>query len=145
MKTSSLSPYSIELSVRIISNLIKHSFEGQKEMFDGKALIKVFLSLGDENSFIRQQGGTLSGSYCCKIIFTCSRVLDYLKYHYEELPRAQEADCALKNLLKRYQKVEKVRVTSREESWECAVQRRNQKHPKLSRCKSGSSEHCQLP
>ncbi|KAK8372909.1 hypothetical protein O3P69_012648 [Scylla paramamosain] len=113
--TSALSHNSIELSVRIISDVIKYSFKVQKDSFQEKALINVFLNLGNDESFLKRRAGTLSGSYCCNIIFTCIRVLEYLKYQYEELPRAQEADYALKNLLKRYQKVEKKeRAASRE-------------------------------
>ncbi|KAK8373584.1 hypothetical protein O3P69_014979 [Scylla paramamosain] len=113
--TSALSHNSFELSVRIISDVIKYSFKVQKDSFQEKALINVFLNLGNDESFLKRRAGTLSGSYCCKIIFTCIRVLEYLKYQYEDLPRAQEADYALKNLLRRYQKVEKKeRAASRE-------------------------------
>ncbi|KAK8379990.1 hypothetical protein O3P69_019799 [Scylla paramamosain] len=62
--TSALSHNSFELSVRIISDVIKYSFKVQKDSFQEKALINVFLNLGNDESFLKRRAGTLSGSYC---------------------------------------------------------------------------------
>ena len=120
--TSVLSGSSIEVSTRLLADLIKYYFkEGQEDALTGKSLVEVFLSLGSDNSFIRRMGDTLSGSYCCKIIFACKRAVGFLTNRRTAerwfIPQSlgKEANEVLDNLLVKYQKIEKrERATSRE-------------------------------
>lgn len=119
--SSNLGPTSVDFSVRLVDDLIRHSFFGQKEQnFDGLGLIKTFHSLDDPKSFLRR-GDTLTDRYCCKIIITCIRVLDLLRDRRTtprfqvDLDLAQETEDTLRNLLKRYQKKGKERAASREQ------------------------------
>ncbi|MPC24060.1 hypothetical protein E2C01_017132 [Portunus trituberculatus] len=121
--TSVLSASSISITTRIMGDLIKHSFEGENEdKLNGQSLIDTFLSLGDGKSFLRRRGDSLSGSYCCKIIFACRRAVGLLKDRKTPEPwtvernMADEVDYVLQNLLTRYRKIEKAeRATSREQ------------------------------
>ena len=122
LRNSTLSMASIELNARLITNVIKYAFGSKgEESFHGMGLIKTFLSLGDEGSYLRRKTDTLSGSYCAKSVLAAMRVVDFLKDQktqqrwYVEDGVAEQAKNSLTTLLKRYQKVEKrERIHSRE-------------------------------
>ena len=112
LNSTGLSGSTIDLSARIINDLVKHSFSGKEEGdLTGKSLVKTFAKLGEENSFLRRR--KLSGSYSSKIVIACIRVLEFLGDPATTEPwlvkreTCDESISALKMLLKRYQKSEK--------------------------------------
>ena len=123
VQSTTLGMTSVELNVRLMTDLIKHSFSDKgEESFHGMGLVKTFLSLGEEGSFIRRRTDTLSGSYCAKVVTAALRVVAFLKApktsHRWAIENnvAQHAETFLSNLLKKYQKIEKrERLQSRQE------------------------------
>ena len=122
-ETSVLSGSSNEISTRLLADLnFFFFFKGEPEdALTGKSQVETFLSLGNEGSFIRRMGDTISGCYCCKMIFACKRAVGLLANRhapgrwYIQQSLAEETSEVLSNLLTMYQKIEKrERATSRE-------------------------------
>ena len=118
--TSSLGPTTIEVSVRMMGDLLKHSIKGEEEV-NGMTLVGIFSLLGGKTSFITRRGGALSGSYCAKIITSCKKALGLLRDRRTperwrvEASVADATDSILSNVLQRYRKIEKrERAASRE-------------------------------
>lgn len=61
-----------------------HEYRGKEELIDGKAIAKVFRSLGEPHSFLRRKKDSLSATYSTKILNACPRLLDM---HGHKIPR----------------------------------------------------------
>ena len=116
MNASTLGQSTIDISKRIMADLLRFSFKDQsEESFNGHRLVRVLSTLGQTSSFLRRREDSLSGSYKSKIIIASLRVLPLLKGNETPErwqvpgPLLEETETSLKNLLKRYQKEEKKR------------------------------------
>ena len=123
MNNSALAPATVDINTRIVADLLKFCFKNKDEdSFTGLSLRKVFLTMGQQGSFLQRKGGSLSGSYCAKILTASMRVVDFLKGSGTpqrwriEKSIADETEETLRNLLQRYRKLEKQeRARSRED------------------------------
>ena len=111
---SSLGSSSIDFTVRFIGDILRYSFERKNEdEIDGMSIVMVFTSFGSSGSFLNRKDGNLSGNYCGKLLMASLRALALLRDPKTDKRWATSSSVAdatesyLKNLQKRYQRVEK--------------------------------------
>ena len=107
---------SISLSVRFVTDVLKHSLVGKYDNeIDATAIENVFSTYISPRSFLNRRGESLSLSYCSKIIMASVRLVEMLRNPRTpklwlveaSVSRANATESILKNLWHKYRKMGK--------------------------------------